>query len=47
MLLAGTFTGFVESFVKARGVANFSLWAKRISGLVVALVGSWFVWQAF
>ena len=45
MLLAGTFTGFVEGFVKARGVVNFSLWAKRVSGLVVALVGGWFVWQ--
>lgn len=45
MLCAGTFTGFVEGFVKARGVANFSLWAKRISGLVVALAGGWFVWQ--
>ena len=47
MLLAGTFTGFVEGFVKARGVVNFSLWAKRVSGLVVALVGGWFVWQSF
>jgi len=47
MLLAGTFTGFVEGFVKARGVVNFSLWAKRVSGLVVALVGGWFIWQTF
>jgi len=45
MLFAGTFTGFVEGFVKARGVVNFSLWAKRVSGLVVALAGGWFVWQ--
>lgn len=45
MLLAGTFTGFVEGFVKARGVVNFSLWAKRVSGAVVALVGGWFMWQ--
>ncbi|NVO00674.1 MAG: sulfite exporter TauE/SafE family protein [Geobacteraceae bacterium] len=45
MLFAGTFTGFVESFVKARGVISFSLWAKRCSGLLVALVGGWFVWQ--
>jgi len=45
MLLAGTFTGFVEGFVKARGLANFSLWARRLSGLLVALVGGWFVWQ--
>jgi len=47
MLFAGTFTGFVEGFVKARGVMNFSLWTKRISGTVVALVGGWFVWQGF
>lgn len=47
MLFAGTFTGFVEGFVKARGVVNFSLWAKRVSGGVVALVGSWFIWQGF
>ncbi len=47
MLFAGTFTGFVEGFVKARGVVNFSLWAKRLSGLVVALVGGWFIWQYF
>ena len=47
MLFAGTFTGFVEGFVKARGVVNFSLWAKRGSGGVIALVGGWFVWQGF
>ena len=47
MLFAGTFTGFVEGFVKARGVVNFSSWAKRVSGTVVALVGGWFVWQGF
>jgi cytochrome c biogenesis protein CcdA len=45
MLAAGTFTGFVEGFIQGRGVASFSLWAKRLSGLVVALVGGWFVWQ--
>nr|WP_246559314.1 cytochrome c biogenesis protein CcdA [Geoanaerobacter pelophilus] len=47
MLFAGTFTGFVEGFAKARGVVNFALWSKRVSGAVVALVGGWFVWQAF
>ena len=47
MLFAGTCTGFVEGFVKARGVVNFSLWAKRVSGGVVALVGAWFLWQGF
>ena len=47
MLFAGTFTGFVEGFVKARGVVNFSLWAKQVSGGVVVMVGGWFVWQGF
>lgn len=47
MLFAGTFTGFVEGFVKSRGIVNFSSWAKRISGGIVAVVGGWFVWQAF
>ena len=47
MLFAGTFTGFVEGFVKARGVVNFSLWAKRVSGFIVVLVGGWFIRQAF
>ena len=47
MLVAGTFTGFVEGFVKARGVVNFSLWARRVSGAVVALAGGWFISQAF
>ncbi len=45
MLFAGTFTGFVEGFVKARGIINLCNWAKRMSGLVVALVDGWFVRQ--
>lgn len=44
MLFAGTFTGFVEGFVKARGLLNFSLWIRRISGVVVAMTGGWFLW---
>jgi cytochrome c biogenesis protein CcdA len=47
MLFAGTFTGFVEGFVKAKGIVNFSLWAKRVSGGVIVLVGGWFIWQGF
>ncbi|MDD2367184.1 MAG: cytochrome c biogenesis protein CcdA [Desulfuromonadaceae bacterium] len=46
MLFAGTFTGFVEGFVKARGVGNFSLWSKRIGGLIVSSVGVWLISQA-
>ncbi len=46
MLAAGTFTGFVESFVKARGIVNFSLWTKRAGGGVVAAVGAYLLWRA-
>lgn len=45
MLFAGTCTGFVEGFVKAKGVVDFSAWAKRVSGGVIALAGGWFIWQ--
>jgi cytochrome c-type biogenesis protein len=47
MLAAGTFTGFIESFVKARGVVNFSAWAKRLGGMLVAVVGGYLLVQAF
>ncbi len=47
MLAAGTFTGFIESFVKTKGIVNFSTWTKRVSGGVITLVGAWFIWQAF
>ena len=47
MLLAGTFTGFVEAFGKKQGIVNFSLWSKRGGGLIVAGVGGWLLWQAF
>lgn len=47
MLFAGTFTGFVEGFVKARGLVNFSIRVRQISGALMATAGGWFVWQAF
>lgn len=46
MLAAGTFTGFVESFAQARGVMNFTLWTKKISGVIISLAGAWLIWQA-
>lgn len=46
MLVAGTFTGFVDAFVEAKGIVNFSKFTKRVSGGIVAGVGAWFVWQA-
>jgi cytochrome c biogenesis protein CcdA len=47
MLVAGTFTGFVEAFVQAKGIVNFSMWTRKISGVIIALAGSWFIWQAY
>jgi cytochrome c biogenesis protein CcdA len=47
MLLAGVFTGFVEAFVKAKGVRNFSDWSKRIGGAIIALVGVCLLYRAF
>jgi len=47
MVLAGTFTGFVEAFVKAKGVRNFSGWSKRIGGAIISLAGLYFLYQAF
>ena len=46
MLAAGTFAGFVESFARARGVADVSAWAQRLGGALVALVGGYLVWHA-
>jgi ABC-type nickel/cobalt efflux system permease component RcnA len=47
MLLAGTFTGFVEAFAQAKSAVNVSTWAKRLSGVIITAVGAWFIWQAF
>ena len=47
MLAAGTFTGFVESLAKSQGIANFSIWTKRVGGLLVASVGGYLLLQSF
>ena len=47
MLLAGTFTGFVEAFVRSKGVTNFSALTKKAGGVLVSLVGAYLLWQAF
>lgn len=39
MLAAGTFTGFVESLARSKGIVSFSTWTKRAAGLLVAAVG--------
>lgn len=39
IVLAGVVTGFVESFIQAKGIVNFSTWAKRVSGGLITLAG--------
>lgn len=39
IVLAGVTTGFVESLIQNRGIQNFSLWSKRISGGLITLAG--------
>lgn len=39
IIVAGVVTGFVESYMEAKGVQNFSLWAKRVSGGLITLAG--------
>lgn len=46
MLLAGTFTGFVESLAKAKGIVNFAEWTKRLGGALVSLAGGYLIWIA-
>jgi cytochrome c biogenesis protein CcdA len=39
IVLAGVFTGFVESYAKSKGVSNFSALTKKISGALIFLAG--------
>jgi len=39
IVLAGVFTGFVESYAKSKGVSNFSSLTKKISGVLIFLGG--------
>jgi len=39
IVLAGVFTGFVESYAKSKGVSNFSNFTKKISGVLIFLGG--------
>ena len=39
IVLAGVFTGFVESYAKSKGVSNFSSLTKKISGVLIFLAG--------
>ncbi len=46
MLFAGTFTGFIEAFVKRQGIVNFSARVKQFGGVVVACVGVYLLYNA-
>jgi cytochrome c biogenesis protein CcdA len=39
IILAGIFTGFVESYAKSKGVSNFSSLTKKVSGVLIFLAG--------
>ena len=39
IVLAGVFTGFVESYAQSKGVANFSSLTKKVSGVLLFLAG--------
>jgi cytochrome c-type biogenesis protein len=45
IFLAGTATGFVESFMRSRGISNVTAWSKKVGGLIVILVGIYFVYM--
>ncbi len=46
MLAAGTFTGFIESFVQAKGIVKVAAWTKRVGGFIVAMVGAYLLWTS-
>jgi cytochrome c-type biogenesis protein len=39
IFLAGTATGFAESFIKSKGISNITTLGKKVGGLIVVLVG--------
>jgi len=47
MLAAGTSAGFVDAFIKAKGIQGLGRSMRQISGGIVLAVGSWFLWNAF
>lgn len=46
MLAAGTCTGFVEAFMKAKTVRSVSLSMKKAGGVIVTVVGGYLLWMA-
>jgi cytochrome c-type biogenesis protein len=45
IFLAGTATGFVESFMKSKGISNVTTWSKKVGGTIVILVGIYFFYM--
>lgn len=41
IFLAGTATGFAESFIKSKGISNLTTSAKKTGGSIVILVGAY------
>jgi cytochrome c biogenesis protein CcdA len=39
IFLAGTATGFAESFIRSKGVSNITTWGKRVGGVIVVFAG--------
>lgn len=39
MLLAGTFIGVAQYFIRSKGISGFSYWTKKASGAVITAVG--------
>jgi cytochrome c-type biogenesis protein len=39
IFLAGTATGFAESFIKSKGISNMTTWGKRVGGAIVVFAG--------
>ena len=46
MLAAGTFAGLVSAWARSRGMVAFSLWLKRVLGLLLVAAGGYLVWLA-
>jgi len=39
IFLAGTATGFAESFIKSKGISNMTTWGKKVRGVIVVFAG--------
>ncbi len=47
IVLAGIVTGFVEAFAKSRSATGFSIYAKKLSGALIILVGAYVFYVNF